>query len=113
MWSSARLLLVGFTYPDKYRGTIWASQVLWCFSSRVPRSCPTPADPRQPHHRGCSVLASGTPIPSPPAPLTLTRLFQASGTAVSLTACVIPCVRFNRFVRSLTPPPHGCNTRYE
>src|SRR3984893_6795479 len=30
-------------------GTIWASQVLWCFSSHMPRSCPTPADPRQPH----------------------------------------------------------------
>ena len=29
----------------------------------------------------------------------MTGLYQASGSAVSLTACVIPCVRFNRFVR--------------
>src|SRR5437762_1459020 len=79
----------------------------------MPRSCPTPADPRQPHPCGCSVLASGTLKPSPPASLLLTRLYQASETAVSLTACVIPCVRFNRFVRLLISPPHGCNTRYE
>src|SRR5216684_3045127 len=84
-----------------------------CFSSHMPRSCPTPADPRQPHPYGCSVLASGTLRPSPSALLLLTRLYQASETAVSPTACVIPCVRFNRFVRLLTSPPHGCNTRYE
>src|SRR5258705_1636211 len=30
-------------------GNIWASQVLWCLSSHMPRSFPTPADPRQPH----------------------------------------------------------------
>jgi hypothetical protein len=58
-------------------------------------------------------LASGTLRPSPSASLLLTRLYQASETAVSLTACVMPCVRFNRFVRSLTAPPYGCNTRYE
>src|SRR5713226_5478176 len=82
-----------------HRGTIWASQVLWCLSSHMPRSCPTPADPRQPHPGGCSVLASGTLRPSPSASILLTRLYQASETAVSLTAYVIPCVRFNRFVR--------------
>ena len=79
----------------------------------MPRSCPTPTDPRQPHPDGCSVLASGTLKPSPSALLLLTRLYQASEGAVPLTACVIPCVRFNRFVRLLTSPPHGCNTRYE
>jgi hypothetical protein len=62
---------------------------------------------------GCSVLASGTLKPSPSALLLLTRLYQASEIAVSLTAYVIPCVRFNRFVRLLTSPPYGCNTRYE
>src|SRR5882757_5917754 len=79
----------------------------------MPRSCPTPTDPRQPHPRGCSVLASGTLKPSPSVSLLLTRLYQASESAVSLTAYVIPCVRFIRFVRLLTAPPHGCNTRYE
>jgi hypothetical protein len=79
----------------------------------MPRSCPTPADPPQPHPIGCFVSASGTLKPSPPASLLLTRLYQASEIAVSLTAYVIPCVRFNRFVRLLTSPPHGCNTRYE
>ncbi len=94
-------------------GTSRVSQVLWCFSSHMPRSFPTPADPRQPHPDGCSVSASGSLTPSPSALSSLTRLYQASGSAVSLTAYVIPCVRFNRFVRLLTSPPHGCNTRYE
>jgi len=31
--------------------------------------------------------------------LDLTRLYQALESAVSLTAYVMPCVRFNRFVR--------------
>src|SRR5438876_9438529 len=79
----------------------------------LPRSYPTPADPPQPHPIGCFVSASGTLKPSPSASLLLTRLYQASESAVSLTAYVIPCVRFNRFVRLLTSPPHGCNTRYE
>ena len=79
----------------------------------MPRSFPTPVAPRQPHHFGCSVLASGSPKPSPATSLTLTGLYQALETAVSLTAYLIPCVRFNRFVRLLTSPPDGCNTRYE
>jgi hypothetical protein len=79
----------------------------------MPRSFPTPADPPQPHPNGCFISASGTLKPSPSASLLLTRLYQASESAVSLTACVIPCVRFSRFVRLLTSPPHGCNTRYE
>jgi len=36
--------------------------------------------------------------------------FRECGLSYGLRA---PCVRFNRFVRSLTAPPHGCNTRYE
>jgi hypothetical protein len=48
---------------------------------------------------GCSVLASGSSTPSPSALLDLTRLYQALESAVSLTAYVMPCVRFNRFVR--------------
>src|SRR5260370_20233681 len=32
-----------------HAGTIRVSQVLWCFSSHMPRSCPTTADARQPH----------------------------------------------------------------
>src|ERR1700675_414981 len=89
----------GRLHLPAHAGTNWVSQVLWCFSSHMPRSCPTPADPRQPHPDGCFVSASGTPKPSPSASLLLTRLYQASETAVSLTACVIPWVRFNRFVR--------------
>src|SRR6185369_4338185 len=48
---------------------------------------------------GCSVLASVSSTPSPSALLDLTRRYQASESAVSLTAYVMPCVRFNRFVR--------------
>ena len=116
-WSDSQLLFgspsFGRFHLPPLAGTNWVSQVLWCFSSHMPRSCPTPADPPQPHPSGCFVSASGTLKPSPPALLLLTRLYQASESAVSLTAYVIPCVRFNRFVRSLTAPPHGCNTRYE
>ena len=79
----------------------------------MPCSYPTPADPRRPHRSGRSVLASGTPTPSPSALLLLTGLYQALASAVSLTAYVIPCVRFNRFVRLLTHLLNGCNTRYE
>ena len=35
---------------------------------------------------------------SPSALKLLTKLYQASGSAVLLTACVMPCVRFNRLV---------------
>ena len=79
----------------------------------MPRSYPTPADPRQPHLYGCSVLASGYSNTIAICFIILTRLYQASESAVSLTAYVIPCVRFNRFVRCIDSPPHGCNTRYE
>jgi len=39
---------------------------------------------------GCSVLASGSSTPSPSALLDLTRLYQASESAVFLTAYVMP-----------------------
>ena len=48
---------------------------------------------------GPSVLASGTLTPSPSASIALTRLYQALGSAVSPAAYVVPCVRFNCFVR--------------
>ena len=80
-------------------GIIWASQVLGVSL----HTCHALARPRQTLGNltlnGCYVLASGTLKPSPSASLLLTRLYQASETAVSLTAYVIPCVRFNRFVR--------------
>ena len=94
-------------------GTIWASQVLGVSL----HTCHALSRPRQTLSNltfgSCFVLASGTLTPSPSALLFLTGLYQASGSAVSLAACVIPCVRFNRFVRPLTSPPHGCNTRYD
>jgi hypothetical protein len=59
----------------------------------------TPADPREPHPGGSSVLASEALNSSPSALCSLTRLYQASGGAVLPTVYVIPCVRFNRLVR--------------
>ncbi len=40
---------------------------------------------------------------SPSALTALTRLYQASGSAVSLAGCVVPCVRFNDVVRQPIP----------
>ena len=65
----------------------------------------TPADPREPHQGGSSAWASGSLIPSPSALSRLTGLYQAWGIAVSLAADVIPCVRFNYFVRLCFEPP--------
>jgi len=62
---------------------------------------------------GCSVWASVSSTPSPSALLDLTRLYQASKSAVSLTAYVMPCVRFNRFVRWSAHLLHDCNSQYE
>ena len=53
----------------------------------------------EPHQGGSSAWASGTLTPSPSALSLLTGLYQAWGIAVSLAADVIPCVRFNNFVR--------------
>src|SRR5947207_1993958 len=86
-------------------GTTQASQVLWCLSSHMPRSFPTPADPRQPHLNGCFVLASALAKTIAVCFFaSLTRLFHASGSAVSLMAYVIPCVRLNRYVRAFVSP---------
>ena len=65
----------------------------------------TPADPREPHQGGSSAWASGSLTPSPSALSRLTGLYQAWGIAVSLAADVIPCVRFNYFVRLCFEPP--------
>src|SRR5260370_42289251 len=93
-------------------GTIWASQVLWCFSSHMPRSYPTPVDPRQPYPDGCSVLASESPKSWP-------STFDIDGAVSSFGDCGLPYGLRDSLctpqpLRSaLTPPPHGCNTRYE
>ena len=50
----------------------------------------TPADPREPHLGGSSVLASGSLIPSPSALSRLTGLYQALERAVSPAVYVIP-----------------------
>ena len=62
---------------------------------------------------GLFVLASDSLTSSPSAFLTVTRLYQASGSAVSPAVYVIPCVRFICYVRLRLTPPRRCNTRYE
>jgi len=52
---------------------------------------------------GPFVWASGPLTPSPSALSALTGLYQASGTAVSPAVYVMPCVRFNCFVRGYLP----------
>jgi len=47
--SSVHLSFPSASLTSRQRGTGWASQVLQCFSSHMPRSWATPADPRQPH----------------------------------------------------------------
>ena len=60
----------------------------------------TPADPRAAHQKNAtSVLASGALTPSPSASSGFTRLSQALGSADSPAGYVVPCVRFNCFVR--------------
>jgi hypothetical protein len=84
----------------------------------MPRSSWTPADPPEPHQIGSFVLASSSLTLSPSALqcfhcYQLTRLYQASGSTVSLMAYVVLCVRFNYFVRLfLFCLLHNCNTRY-
>jgi hypothetical protein len=53
---------------------------------------------------GPFVLASGTLKPSPPALWLFSRLCQALGSAVSPAVYVVPCVRFNCFVRLFFSP---------
>ena len=81
------------------RGTSWVFQVLWCFSSHMPRSLATPADPRQPHllRLLCidfwifdSIIVCFVGLDE------AISSFRDSGLSY---AYVMPCVRFNRFVR--------------
>jgi hypothetical protein len=89
------------------------------FSPHMPRSSWTPADPPKPHHSGFFVLASSSLTLLPSALqcfhcYAITRLYQASGSTVSLVAYVVLCVRFNYFVRPFfySSLLHNCNTRY-
>jgi hypothetical protein len=84
-------------------GTVRASHVLDASLHAYHALQWTPTDPRRSHQIDLSVLASGALQPSPSALLPLTGLYQASGSAVSLTVYVVPCVRFTRVVR-LAPP---------
>ena len=71
------------------------------FSTHMPRSLETPADPRYTHHNVRSVLASAAVNASPSAFSTLTRLYQDCGVCVTPAAYGLLCVRFNTVVRSL------------
>jgi len=62
-----------------------------------------PRDPRNAHQNAFSVLASRPLKPSPSALMPITGLYQASGSAVSLVAYAVPCVRFSFVVRRLIP----------
>src|SRR5438105_6962451 len=79
----------------------------------MPRSFPTPADPRQPHPGGCSVSASGNTN-------SITVCFIIiDGAVSSFRECGLPyglrdsLCTLQPFRSALTSPPHGCNTRYE
>ena len=94
-------------------GTIWASQVLWCFSSRMPRSFPTPADPQQPHPSRLLCFGFWNTH-------TIAACFFNIDEAVSsFRDCGLPyglrdsLCTLQPFRSVLTAPPHGCNTRYE
>jgi len=100
--SSAPLLLLAATYLLPLNQEPPSSRR---FSPRIPRSWSTPADPRSAHQNTPSVLASGPLTPSPSALSSLTGLFQASGSAVSLAVYVVPCVRFNCFRSAILLPP--------
>ena len=98
---SAALLLLGQAYLwlTATSGCIRVSQVLAASLHAYHALRWTPADPREPDHGGSSAWASSALKLSPSALVSLTGLYQASGSAVSLTVYVIPCVRFNRVVR--------------
>ena len=75
------------------------------------RSSWTAAGFPRPRLVGLVVLASGALKPSPPASA-LSRLYQASRSAVSPAPYTVPWVRFGRFVRQYVPP-NIRNPRYE
>jgi hypothetical protein len=94
-------------------GTNWVSQVLWCFSSRMPCSFPTPADPRQPHpwRLLCFGFWNTHTIAA--------CFFNIDEAVSSFRECGLPygprdsLCTLQPFRSALTPPPHGCNTRYD
>src|SRR5882724_2557220 len=94
-------------------GNLWASQVLWCLSSHMPRSFPTPADPRQPHLLRLLCLGFWNTK-------TMAICFMIIDEAVSsFRECGLSyglrdsLCTLQPFRSALTSPPHGCNTRYE
>jgi hypothetical protein len=78
-----------FGGADQFRPTVPVAPVL-VRSERLPGEA---ADPPNTHQLALSVLVSGPLAPSPPASCSLTRLYQASGGAVSLPVCVVPSPR--------------------
>jgi len=75
------------------------------FSPRIPHSLWTPADPRSAHHLRAlcigfwSINIIAICVWDFSSPSSMTGLYQVWGIAVSLAGYVVPCVRFNRFVR--------------
>jgi hypothetical protein len=116
-WSDSQVVFgspsFGRFHLPALAGTNWASQVLWCFSSRMPRSFPTPADPRQPHP--WRLLCFGFWNTK-----TIAICFIIINEAVSsFRECGLPyglrdsLCTLQPLRSALTAPPHGCNTRYE
>src|SRR5215210_6672193 len=85
----------------------------WCLSSHMPRSCPTPADPRHPHL--LRLLCAGFWHTNTIAVCFIiideaVSSFRDCGLSYGLrdSLCTL-----QPFRSALTAPPHGCNTRYE
>ena len=99
-WSFGSGLPVQASPPARNRVGLPSSQR---FSTHMPRSSETPADPRRTHHTVRSVLASAAVSASPSASSTLTRLYQDFGVCVTPAAYGLLCVRFNTVVRLTAP----------
>ncbi len=116
-WSDSQVVFsspsVGRLHLPARAGTSWVSQVLWCFSSHMPRSFPTPADPRQPHP--WRLLCFGFWNTQTMA----VCFFNIDEAVSSFRECGLPyglrdsLCTLQPLRSALTPPPHGCNTRYE
>ena len=116
-WSDSQVVFsspsFGRLHLPARAGTSWVSQVLWCFSSRMPRSFPTPADPRQPHP--WRLLCFGFWK----AHTIAVCSFNINEAVSSFRECGLPyglrdsLCTLQPLRSALTPPPHGCNTRYE
>ena len=103
--------------PSNAPGTTRASQVPGASLHAYHALCRPRQTLQNLTHCGPFVLASGTLKPSPSASNSFTRLYQALESAASPAVYVVPCVRFNCFVRLVSSPPsyhllHSCNTRY-